>query len=128
MRPSHIRVFILVLVSLAFLGWAIPTAANFVIEYSWWKEVAQVNTWVSMLWYSIAPAAVGTLVAFIALYVAHVRGLHFAGIRQRDYPLYSRLVPVGLGLIALLFASATIDFWTVMRFFGSRGLAAAPDA
>ena len=128
MRPSHIRVFILGLVSLAFLGWAIPTAANFIIEYNWWKEVAQVNTWFSMLWYSIAPAAVGALLAFIALYVAHARGLHFAGIRQRDYPLYSRLVPVGLALVAILFASASIDFWTVMRFFGSRGIAAPPEA
>ena len=114
--------------SLAFLGWAIPTAANFIIEYNWWKEVAQVNTWVSMLWYSIAPAAVGTLSAFIALYVAHARGLHFAGIRQRDYPVYSRLIPVGLALVAMVFASASIDFWTVMRFFGSRGLSAPPDA
>jgi uncharacterized protein len=128
MRPSHIRIFILVLVSLAFLGWAIPTTANFIIEYNWWKEVAQVSTWVSMLWYSTAPVAAGALVAFIALYVAHARGLHFAGIRRRDVPVYSRLVPVGLALIALLFASASIDFWTVMRFFGSRGLTAPPDA
>jgi uncharacterized protein len=128
MRPSHIRVFILVLVSLAFIGWAVPTAANFIIEYNWWKEVAQVSTWVSMLTYSIAPAAVGTLAAFIALYAAHARGLHFAGIRQRDYPVYSRLIPVGLAVVAVVFASASIDFWTVMRFFGSRGLTAPPDA
>src|ERR1039457_7469261 len=98
MRPSHIRVFILVLVSLAFIGWAVPTAANFIIEYNWWKEVAQVNTWVSMLWYSIAPVAAGALVAFIAPYLAHARGGHFAGVRQGDYPLSSRLVPVGLGV------------------------------
>src|ERR1035438_283113 len=128
MRPPHIRVFILVLVSLAFIGWAVPTAANFIIEYNWWKEVAQVNTWVSMLWYSIAPVAAGAVVAFIALYLAHARGVHFAGVRQGDYPLYSRLVPVGLAVIAMLLASASIDFWTVMRFFGSRGLAAPPDA
>jgi uncharacterized protein len=128
MRPSHIRVVILVFVSLAFAGWAVPTAANFIIEYNWWKEVAQVNTWFSMLWYSIAPTTVGALVAFIALYVAHARGLHFAGIGQRDFPVYSRLIPVGLALMAMLFASASIDFWTVMRFFGSRGLTAPPDA
>jgi uncharacterized membrane protein (UPF0182 family) len=128
MRPSHIRVFIIVLVSLAFIGWAIPTAANFIIEYNWWKEVAQVNTWVSMLWYSIAPVAVGALIAFIALYLAHARGLHFAGVRRRDVPIYSRLVPIGLALVAMVFASAMIDFWTVMRFFGSRGLTAPPDA
>ncbi|MGB8888554.1 MAG: UPF0182 family protein [Candidatus Korobacteraceae bacterium] len=128
MRPSHIRIFIFVLVALAFFLWAIPTAANFVIEYNWWKEVGQVNTWFSMLWYSIAPTAVGALLALIALYVSHGRALHFAGVRPRDYPLYSRLVPVGLAVIAILFASASIDFWTVMRFLGSRGLAAPPDA
>src|SRR5271157_5589515 len=101
MRPSQIRIFILVVVTLAFLAWAIPTLANFIIEYNWWKEVAQIDTWVSMLWYSIAPAAVAALVSFIALYLAHARGLHFAGIRQRDYPVYSRLVPVVLALVAI---------------------------
>src|SRR5271157_2225903 len=100
MRPSHIRVFLFVLVSLVFIGWAIPTAANFIIEYNWWKEVAQVNTWVSMLWYSIAPAAAGALVAFIALYVAHARGLHFAGSHPRNSHLYPRLVTVVLAIVA----------------------------
>ena len=42
--------------------------------------------------------------------------------------LYSRLVPVGLAIVALLFASASIDYWTIMRFFGSRGLALPADA
>ena len=128
MRPSHIRVFILVLVVLGFVGWAIPTGANLIIEYNWWKEVGQIPTWVGMLWYSTAPAVLGTFVAFIALYVAHARGLHFAGVRPRDVRLYSRLIPLGLALVALLFASASIDYWTVMRFFGSRGLTVPPDA
>ena len=57
MRPSHIRALIFLLVLLAFAIWAIPTAADFIIEYHWWKEVAQVDTWVSMLWYSIAPVS-----------------------------------------------------------------------
>ena len=128
MRPSHIRIFLLAVASLAFIGWAIPATANFIIEYNWWNEVGQVDTWFSMLWYSIAPTALGALLAFIAFYMAHARGIHFAGIRQRDYPIYSRLVPVGLVLIAIWFASASIDFWAVMRFFGSRGLTAPPEA
>jgi uncharacterized protein len=128
MRPSHIRVVVAFLLLLAFIGWAIPTSANLIIEYNWWKEVGQIATWFGMLWYSTAPAAMGTLVAFIALYVAHTRGLHFAGILPRDVRLYSRLIPFGLALVALLFASASIDYWTVMRFFGSRGLTAPPDA
>jgi hypothetical protein len=60
--------------------------------------------------------------------MAHSRGSKFAGIRRRDFPLYSVLVPVGLAIVAALFASASIDYWTIMRFFGSRGLAPAADA
>ena len=66
-------------VLLALSLWAITIAANFIIEYNWWKEVGQVGTWISMLWYSIAPFAAGALVAFIALWIAHARGLHFGG-------------------------------------------------
>ena len=122
MRRSNLRFFIVLLVALFFLLWAVPTAANFLIEYSWWKEVSQVSTWRSMLWYSIAPTAVGAVLAFIALFISHIRALHFAGIRQGDYPVYSRLAPVGLALTAIIFASASIDYWTVIQFAGSRGL------
>ena len=128
MRPSYLRIVIAFLVLFAVAFWAIPACANFIIEYNWWKEIGQTATWFSMLWYSIAPAALAILVAFLALYVAHARGLHFAGIRPADVRLYSRLVPLGLGLVALLFASASIDYWTVMRYFGSRGLTAPPGA
>src|SRR5712691_11564485 len=126
MRPSQIRNLILLAVLLALILRSTSTIANFIIEYNWWKEVGQVETWISMLWYSIAPAAPGALVAFIALWVAHARGLHFAGVRRRDFPLYSRLVPVGLAIVAILFAAALIDYWTIMRFFGSRGVTLPP--
>ena len=126
MRVSQIRNMILLALLLALILLVLPsTIANFIIEYNWWKEVGQVGTWISMLWYSIAPAAAGAVVAFIALWVAHARGLHFAGVRRRDFRLYSRLVPVGLAIVAILFASASIDYWTVMRFFGSRGVTLA---
>src|SRR5579863_915026 len=128
MRPSQIRNLIVLAVFAVLAFWASTTAADFVIEYNWWKEIGQVNTWVGMLWYSIAPAAAGSVVAFLALWVAHARGLHFAGILKRDYRLYSRLIPVGLAVIAILFASGSIDYWTVMRFIGSRGLTAPADA
>src|SRR5580692_13132087 len=128
MRPSQIRNLIVLAVLVVVGLWASSTAADFVIEYNWWKEIGQVNTWVGMLWYSIAPAAAGSLAAFLALWVAHARGLHFAGIFQRDHGLYTRLIPVGLAIVAIVFASSSIDYWTVMRFLGSRGLAAPADA
>jgi len=128
MRPSQLRTLIVLAVSLFVLGWAVSTAANFIIEYSWWREVGQASTWISMLWYSIAPAAVGSVLAFVALWIAHARGLHFAGSRPRSPRLYSGLVMAGAGIVAIVFASASIDYWTVMRLFGSRGVMLAPDA
>ena len=128
MRPSQIRNLLVLSFLLVLLGWLVSTAADFIIEYNWWKEVGQVDTWIGMLWYSIAPAAAGAVVAFVALWMAHASGLRFAGIRQRDFRLYSRLIPVGLALVAILFATSSIDYWTVMRFFGSRGIAQPADA
>ena len=122
MHPKKIRNLLILAVLFVAGVWAVATAADFIIEYNWWKEVGQVGTWVSMLWYSIAPFAAGAIVAFATLWIAHARGLHFAGIRRRDFPLYSLLITVGLAIVAIFFASATIDYWTVMRFFGSRGL------
>jgi hypothetical protein len=92
MRTLQIRNPIVLAILLLILAWTIRTASNFIIEYSWWKEVGQASTWISMLWYSIAPAAVGALLAFIGLWVAHARGLRFAGSRPRNFRRYSRLV------------------------------------
>ncbi len=128
MRPSQVAKLIVIMFLFGIVAWAASTAANFIIEYNWWKEVGQVDTWVGMLWYSIAPAAAGAVVAFIALWVAHASGLRFAGIRGKDFRLYSRLIPFALAFVAIMFASNAIDYWTVMRFFGSRGLTVAADA
>jgi uncharacterized protein len=123
MRPQFYKVVVLIAALLAIVFWVIPTAANLLIEYNWWKELGQVDTWVGLLWYSIAPVSVGALLAAAALLVAHWRGLNFAGVRVRDYPLYRWLAPVALIFAGILLASATIDYWTVMRFVGSRGIA-----
>src|SRR5258708_1639359 len=128
MRPSQIAKLIVLMFLFGIIAWAASTAANFIIEYNWWKEVGQVDTWIGMLWYSIAPAAAGAVVAFIALWVAHASGLRFAGIRGKDFRWYSHLIPFGLAFVAIIFASNSIDYWTVMRFFGSRGLTVAADA
>jgi uncharacterized protein len=128
MRPSQIRNLIALSFLLAFLMWLVGTVADFIIEYNWWREIGQVDTWVGMLWYRIAPVAAGTVMAFVSLWVAHANGLRFAGVLERDHRLYSRLILVALALVAILFASATIDYWTVMRFVGSRGLTQPADA
>ncbi len=95
-------------------------AASYVIEYQWWKEMDQVPTWIDLLIYSIAPVIAGTLIAFLALWTAHARGLKFAGTRLGDNRLYALASTLVALLLAWMLASATIDTWTVVRYFGGR--------
>lgn len=127
MKTSQIRNLILVALVLLLITGS-RKIASFVIEYNWWKEVGQIDTWVKMLLYEIAPTLGAALLAFLALWAAHARGLHFAGIHSRDRRLYSRLAPVALAAAALLFGAATADYGTVMLFVGSRGIPAPADA
>ncbi len=94
-HPSQVRLPILLLVLLLFILGS-TTAAHFIIEYDWWKEIGQVETWLRLLAYSVGSVAAGALMAFIALSVAHAQGMRFANINRHNFPLYSRLVSVGL--------------------------------
>jgi uncharacterized protein len=64
----------------------------------------------------------------MALWVTHARGMHFAGVRPQHFRLYSRLIPIGLAFVSILFGSSFIDYWTVMRFWGARGILSPADA
>lgn len=113
-RATVLIVVLLVLVSARWI-------AGFAIEYQWWKEMQQVETWLQMLSYSVVPAAVAALLAFAALWVAHARGMKSAGAGLRQYPVYARLSTAVLFAVALLLAAVTVDGWTIVRWAGSRG-------
>ncbi len=115
------RLTILLLVLLVVLISA-RTVASFVIDYQWWKEMGQVSTWASMLLYRVTPAIAATLIAFGVLLAAHMRALHFAGVRHVYNRWYSKVVALILLLAALLVGASSIDTWTVVRFFGGRNL------
>jgi uncharacterized membrane protein (UPF0182 family) len=101
---------------------------SYAIEIQWWKEVGQFRTWVSMLYYGIAPVAAATLVAFVVLWLAHARALKFAGTGLGAHPLYARITTLLLVILAWIIAGSAIDTWTVVRFAGSRGLPPAATA
>jgi len=116
------RKWIVLLVLVVLILLAARTIASFVIEYQWWREMGQVITWIDMLLYALSPVAVASVLAFIILFVAHARGMKFAGIRLGQHSLYAKITAVVLLLIAVLVASSTIDTWTAVRFFGGRHL------
>jgi hypothetical protein len=99
--------------------------AQYTIEIEWWKELGQFRTWLSMLYYSMAPLTAATLLAFAALWITHARALRFAGTSLGENPIYARISALALLLLGYLIAASSIDTWTVVRFAGSRGLPAA---
>ena len=121
LRLGIVGLIILILVVLFGARWA----ASLLISYSWWKELGQVRTWLDLYAYTTLPVALATFVTWIVFLIAHGRGVHFAGGRVGDYPIYSRLSAVGLLFVAFLVADAGIDNWTVLRFAGSRSLGGA---
>jgi uncharacterized membrane protein (UPF0182 family) len=117
-------VITLIVVAIALL-FAARTIASYVIDVEWWKELGQFDTWLSMLTYSFAPLAAATVLAFAVLWIAHARALKFAGTQLSEHGLYAKISALGLLLLGYIIAAASIDNWTVVRFAGSRGLAAS---
>jgi len=120
--PKNAGRTILVIVVLFLLFAGARVAARYLIEYQWWKEMNQVPTWIDILIYSITPVAAGVLIAFAVLWLAHSRALAFAGTRLGAHRRYALLSSVALLLAAWVLSSATLDTWTVVRYFGGKGL------
>jgi uncharacterized membrane protein (UPF0182 family) len=123
-RTSLIWIGALVLVALLALRWL----SSLAIEYAWWQELGQVETWVALFTYAYVPVTTATLLAFAVLRFTHWRALRFAGVERKSHRNYLRLSSLGLLGLAWLLATATLENWTIVRFFGSRGLAEAPGA
>jgi uncharacterized membrane protein (UPF0182 family) len=120
-RQSSARPWLIVAIfAILLLLAAVRSTATYVIEYQWWKELGQVETWLAMITYATLPAVAAAIIAFVVLWVAHGRGVRNAGVRLRDYPLYRTISTIALLLIGVVVAAAAIDGWTLVRYFGSR--------
>ena len=100
--------------------------ASTLLDYEWWKEVHQLNTWINLLLYGVLPIALAAILLFAAFIAAWRLGLARGVVyHQSDNPVASRLVLLGLLVLAIIAANATIDSWTVVRFFGGMRIPAA---
>lgn len=120
-RAGRIAFFVV----LAVLLLSARVVALYTIEIEWWKELGQFRTWLSMLYYNLAPLTAATLLAFAVLWIAHARALKFAGTSLSENRTYTRISALALLLVGYLISASSIDTWTVVRFAGSRGLPAA---
>ena len=96
--------------------------AGTLIDYEWWNEMHQLDTWFSLLLYGWAPALLAALLLFIAFFGAFRAGIRhlprntvlfgFIGAR-----LLNRIALLAFALLALFVANANVESWTVVRYF-----------
>jgi uncharacterized membrane protein (UPF0182 family) len=102
--------------------------ASTLIDYNWWTEIHQINTWWSLLLYGTVPVILAVVLFFAVFWTAFVYGMRSSkdtlvfGFVTRS--LVMKLAAVALALLSFIVASTTVDSWTVVRFFGGRQLAA----
>lgn len=99
--------------------------SSWVIDYFWWSEMGQVPTWIRMTSYRYLPGIAAWVIVFAVLWVAHARGMKHTGERLGAYPAYARLSTLAVAVVSLMIALATTEGWTVARYVGGQGVAAA---
>lgn len=102
--------------------------ASTLIDYSWWSEVHQIDTWISLLVYGTGPIALAALLFLAAFWTAFQLGIRSGtdallfGVVKRS--LLTKLALLVLIVLAIGVANATVDSWAVVRYFG--GLRLSP--
>jgi uncharacterized membrane protein (UPF0182 family) len=121
-RLPRLVILAAVLLFLLIFGRSICTL---ILDYHWWQEIGQVSTWARMMEYRYGPPLIAWVLIWGLLWIAHARGLKYAGIEHATFPGYSRIVAAAAGLVALLIATSTVDGWLVARYVGGREAASS---
>jgi uncharacterized protein len=96
--------------------------ASTLIEYSWWSELHQTDTWLNLLLYGTGPIVLAAILFFGAFFTAFRLGIR----HQADELLFGflkrsllvRIAALALAFLAILVANATVESWTVVKYFG----------
>ena len=119
-RPRTLRIALIVIAVLILIG--ARTIASTVIDYKWWKELGQVDTWLNLYLYGVGPLAAATVISFAFLWVAHARALKFAGTSLGEHKTYAKLAALAALALGFFVSAGALDTWTVVRYLGSRHL------
>jgi uncharacterized protein len=103
--------------------------ASTLIDYEWWSELRQVDTWINLLLYGTVPIVLASILFFCAFWIAFKVGMRQeaeisrSSIYKRAF--ISRIALVVFVLLAIGVANATVDSWAVVRYFGGLRLPSA---
>ncbi|MCS7025340.1 MAG: UPF0182 family protein [Bryobacteraceae bacterium] len=122
--PTTLVILLLLLFGLG----SVRKIAGWILDYQWWKEVGQLETLLNTITYGVTPVVLAGIVAFALFWAAHARGMKAAGTSLRRHPGYSRIANLALLVLAYIVASASVDPWTAVLYFGGAQLAADSSA
>ena len=90
----------------------------------------QVDTWINLLIYGLGPVMLAIVLLLAAFWTAFLLGIRrnkeatMFGLFSRS--LVSKVALIALALLAVIAANATVDSWTVVRYFGGLRIAPSP--
>jgi uncharacterized membrane protein (UPF0182 family) len=116
-RRSGLLVFIAAFILLIFFG---RSLCSLLIDYKWWGEMAQIDTWRRMWLYRYVPGVAQWLALAVVLWVAHSRGMRYAGARLSENGRYAVFAAGAVLVVSLVLAAASIDGWVIARYIGGR--------
>jgi uncharacterized membrane protein (UPF0182 family) len=100
--------------------------ASILIDYQWWSEVGQLETWWKQVYVHTAPIFYATAFGFLVLWVVHARAMKAGGASMHRFPWYGRLSSLALLPISWLLAAAHFSSWDIASWMGNRGALGSP--
>ncbi|MBI2687544.1 MAG: UPF0182 family protein [Acidobacteria bacterium] len=110
------------LIALFVLLMVARTAASTILDYQWWRELGQLETWWSQIYVHTAPIFYATVFGYAVLWVVHARALKAGGASLSHYRWYARVSSFALIPLAWILAAAQFSSWDVATYLGSRRL------
>ncbi|MBV9398702.1 MAG: UPF0182 family protein, partial [Bryobacterales bacterium] len=120
--PRHRSRIILLAVLLVLLLIFGRSICSFIIDYLWWGEMGQVPTWTRMLAIRYVTGIVEWVLVFAVLWLAHARGMKYAGTGVREQPRYALFATIAIAVVSMVIAAALTDGWTIARYAAGRGM------
>ena len=115
--PFFLLVFLLFFFSRTIAGW--------VIDYQWWQEIGQLNTWLRFWLYDPLPYVLAAILVFLVLFTVHARALKSVNTGLGKHREYAQISTIVLLVVSFLIAKATIQPRTVQLFLAGQGMAAS---
>ncbi len=104
--------------------------ASTLIDYQWWSEMGQTDTWFDLYLYGTGPSILAFLLFAAAFWTAFKLGIRSTGNRPLfgflSRSLLSKIALLATLVLAFLLANITVNSWAVVRYFG--GLRLPPSA